>query len=213
MTIIAITARKGGVGKTTITGNLAAELTERGHKVRVLDADPQQSLIGWAGLGTGLLSRISEAVDMAHPKAFEAAVQRAAKAADVVLIDTPPSLTDPALVSALLADIVLLPAGPSPLDVMALQDTLEIVRQARKQRGGRKPIIRLVPSRLLPRARLSQELPQSLRALGEEVLPGYTVRAAVAAATLEGLTVAEYAASSTAREEFRALARAVEKLL
>lgn len=187
--------------------------------MRVLDADPQQSLLGWANLGAGILSRITEAVDAAHPKAFEAAVQRAAKAADVVLIDTPPSLADAALISALIADIVLLPVGPSPLDVLAVQDALEIVRQARKQRGGRprdaarKPIVRLVPSRLIPRAKLSQDLEQSLRALGEEVLPGLTMRAVVAAATLEGLTVAEYAPTSAAREEFRLVAWEVRKLL
>lgn len=213
MAVIAITGRKGGIGKSTITGNLAAELTERGHSVRVLDTDPQQSLLAWARLGEGLLSRITEAVDTGHPKLFEIAVQKAAQACDIVLIDTPPGFADPALISALLADIVLLPAGPSPLDVMAARDALELVREAKRKRGGRKPLIRFVPSRLISRANLSHDLPQSLRELGEEVLPGLTHRTVVAEATLSGLTVAEYAASSVAREEFLALAKAVEKLL
>jgi len=44
---IAITGRKGGVGKTILT-NLAAELLDLGHTVVALDSDSQQSLTAWA---------------------------------------------------------------------------------------------------------------------------------------------------------------------
>ncbi len=54
-------------------------------------------------------------------------------------------LADPALV----ADIVLLPAGPSPLDIMAARDALALTRDAREQRGGKKPLVRFVPSKVL----------------------------------------------------------------
>ena len=213
MAVIAITGRKGGIGKSTITGNLAAELQALGYTVQVLDTDPQQSLTKWASLGEGLLSRIALAVDTANPDKFRAAVEKAKKEARIVLIDTPPAFADPALLAALLADVVLLPAGPSPLDIMEARDTLELVREAKQKRGGRKPLIRFIPSKTISRASLSVDLPTSLEGLGEKVLPGIGQRTVVAEAALEGKTVFEYAKASPARAEFQQLAKAIQELI
>ena len=51
MAIIAVIQQKGGVGKSTITANLAGELASSGRSVRVLDLDPQLSLANWSRLG------------------------------------------------------------------------------------------------------------------------------------------------------------------
>lgn len=44
MYIVSVINYKGGVGKTTTTANLAAELSWRGYKVLMIDLDPQASL-------------------------------------------------------------------------------------------------------------------------------------------------------------------------
>lgn len=213
MAVIAITGRKGGIAKSTITANLAAELLALGRSVAVLDTDPQKSLVAWAELGDGLLREIVEAVDTKNPRQFVARVAAASKRAERVLIDTPPGFADPALLAALQADLVLLPAGPSPLDIMAARDALAIAREARTERGGRKPIIRFVPSKVVARTTLGRDLAGSLAALGEQVLPEIGQRTVVAEAALSGLTVREFAKGSVAQAEFEALALAIEKVL
>lgn len=52
MAIVAIANQKGGVGKTTSTVALGAALAERGHRVLLLDADPQGGLSDALGINT-----------------------------------------------------------------------------------------------------------------------------------------------------------------
>jgi chromosome partitioning protein len=211
--VIAVTGRKGGVGKTTLTGNLAVELLALGRSILVLDADPQQSLVSWAGLGDGVLRDVVRPIEVSQPAEFRRAVAKAAKQVDRVIIDTPPGFADPALLAALVSDLVLLPAGPSPLDLMAVRDAMEVARQARKERGGERPLIRFVPSKVTSRTRMSADLSGTLADMGEAVLPAIGLRTVVAEATLAGLSVREFAKSSAATDEFEALAAAIEELL
>jgi len=213
MSVIALAARKGGVGKTSLTANLAAEFLSLGFTVQVLDADPQQSLLRWAQLGQGKLATITTSIPTEDPERFKTVVKTAQKTADLVLIDTPPSFADPALLAALLADVVLIPCGPSMLDVFPAKDMLELLREVRTERKGNRPRIFFVPNRLLVRTNLSADLPASLAEFGETVLPGIAQRTVIAESTMEGLTVMEYAPNSPARREFQALALAIKEVL
>lgn len=213
MPIIAVTGRKGGIGKSTITANLAVELLALGHSVAVIDTDPQKSLKHWAALGEGVLSDIVVTLDTESPDLFRGAVAAAQERVDIVLIDTPPGFADPALMANLVADLVLLPVGPSPLDIMAVNDAVEVARQVRQERKTGKPEIRFIPSRTVANVRLSNDLPASLEEIGEPVLPGIGLRTVIAEAALSGHTVREYAPASKAGAEFEALAIAVEGAL
>ena len=210
MAIIAVAGRKGGVGKSTIAGNLAAEFAAMKRSVRVLDADPQHSLVAWAAQGDGMLARAVEQVE-GGDGALRARVRQAEKDADVVLIDTPPGAPEIAYEAALVADLMLLPCGASPLDLFALKEALSLALKARAERRSKKPRIRFVPSKVLMSTNLGRGLASSLKDMGKKVLPPIGQRIVVAEAVASGLTVAEYAPNSAAHEEFRELAKAVDQ--
>ena len=212
MAIIAVAGRKGGVGKSTIAGNLAAEFAAMKRSVRVLDADPQHSLVAWAAQGDGMLARAVEKVE-GGDGTLRARVRQAEKDADIVLIDTPPGTPEIAYEAALVADLMLLPCGASPLDLFALKEALSLALQARAERRSKKPRIRFVPSKVLMSTNLGRGLASSLKDMGKKVLPPIGQRIVVAEAVSSGLTVSEYAPNSAAHEEFRELAKAVDKVL
>src|SRR5260370_5925130 len=117
MAIIAVAGRKGGIGKSTIAANLAAEFEDMGRSVALLDADPQHSLAAWAAQGDGMLSRCVQKVNEGDGDELRTLARKAEKDADIVLIDTPPGMPETAYDAAMVADLALLPCGPSPLDL------------------------------------------------------------------------------------------------
>jgi chromosome partitioning protein len=213
MAIVAVLGRKGGVGKSTIVGNLAAEFAAMGRTVAVLDADPQRSLTAWASQGEGLLSRCVERVKGDDGDALPGKARKAERGVDIVLIDTPPGLPDIGRQAAMVADLVLLPCGPSPLDLLPLKDALAQVLKVRAERRSKKPRIRFVPSKILMSTNLGRGLSSSLEEMGKKVLPALGQRVAVAECVSRGLAVCEYAPNSAAHAEFSTLAKAVEKIL
>ena len=54
---IALFNQAGGVGKTTITQNLGYQLSARGHKVLLIDLDPQASLTTFMGVDPDTLDK------------------------------------------------------------------------------------------------------------------------------------------------------------
>jgi chromosome partitioning protein len=213
MAIIAVAGRKGGVGKSTIVGNLAAEFSAMGLSVVVLDADPQHSLAAWAAQGGGILSRCVEKVKGANAEALRAKARSAEKAADIVLIDTPPGMPETAYQSALVADLLLLPCGPSPLDLFSVKEALSLALKARAERRSKRPRIRFVPSKVLMNTNLGRGLSSWLEEMGKKVLPPIGQRIVAAEAVTSGLTVCEYAPNSVSRTEFKTLAKAVHKIV
>jgi chromosome partitioning protein len=212
MPIVSVTQLKGGVGKSTITANLAGEFILAHRTVMLFDLDPQKSLTRWAQRGHGLLRSKVQVMEVEagqdRLKMFSAAVYAALEQVDIVLLDSPPGFQAPALAAAFVADIALVPVTPSPLDLMSAKEARDLLRHTHQLRAGRKPIIAFVPSKLT-RTTWSRNLAEHLQAYGERVLPGITQRAALVDSILEGLTLREYEQRNSGVEDFRLLAAAV----
>ena len=127
MTVIAVAALKGGVGKTTTAVYFAWAMASSGEKVVLADADRQASALRWAdeagGLGDGVLT-----VGVTTPEALRG-LRGLCNGAEVV-IDTPPG--DLRLVRSALgrADVAVVPVRTTLLDLDRLGETLDEVREA-----------------------------------------------------------------------------------
>jgi chromosome partitioning protein len=121
MPVIVVANPKGGVGKTTLSTNIAGYFASRANAVMLGDVDRQQSARTWLALRPAGLAPIS-AWEVAHDS-----VVRPPKGTTHVVLDTPAGLHGKRLDEVMrLADKVLIPLQPSIFDIHA---THEFVRQ------------------------------------------------------------------------------------
>lgn len=205
--IIAIAGQKGGVGKTTAAISLATEWHDRGRRVLLVDADPQGSTRTWADVaaerGEGIPHVVSMGLNL-HKQLPQIAADY-----DIVLIDCPPRLSKVQRAAIITSDLVLLPCGPSPVDVWALGATLELVEEARSFRPDLPAAI--LVTRKQPRTSLGKHIREPLNGHGLPVLRAeLSLRVAYAEALLNGSGPSRYAARTAAAKEVAKLADELE---
>jgi len=120
MPVIVVANPKGGVGKTTLSTNLAGYLASRGRAVMLGDVDRQQSSRTWLGLRPNGLPRI----DTWEVSAGD--VVRPPKGTTHIVLDTPAGLHGKRLDEVMkLADKVLVPLQPSIFDIHATHQFID----------------------------------------------------------------------------------------
>lgn len=119
--IILVTHQKGGVGKSTLTFNLAQNISN-GSKVAVLDFDLQ-----------GSLSQLKELVNDFEIIPYVGKIEKISELEyDFIFIDTPPYLSNqlPKLIA--IADLIIVPTKAGILDLLAIKNTLEMIETANR---------------------------------------------------------------------------------
>lgn len=129
MRTIAVIARKGGSGKTTVSTHLALAAHLRGREVLVADTDAQRSvthvLKGRKGAGPAW-------AETSGSKLFALQLAAQRDGTDLMVIDTPAVVEDEIGSAIVIADLSLLVIRPTFLDLAAAIQTAEIVRRLRK---------------------------------------------------------------------------------
>jgi chromosome partitioning protein len=150
MKIITIAHQKGGVGKTTLALNLAACFKDD-LRVGLLDTDVQGSLSGLMDMLEGI-----ELIPFNNDLSSLRSVEK-----DILIIDTPPYLTNqlPALFEA--SDFVLVPSKVGFLDVMAVRATIQMLKVAQARKKDLKAAI--VLNMVKPRTNMNDEIREILK--------------------------------------------------
>ena len=198
--IITVAQQKGGSGKTTIAVNLAVALRARGHRVALLDTDPQGSLGRWfmERLARGIED---EGIEFSTSSAWGASYEseKLKKRFDYVIIDTPPKIDSDLRPALRGADLVVVPVASSQVDLWATEGVLDLARRE-------KCDTLIVLNRTRPNTRLTGDVALGAAELGAEVADAQLANRVAYAETLgQGLGAGESSRNAAARAEIDAL--------
>ena len=196
MTAIALLSFKGGVGKTTLALHLA---TVAGDAL-IIDVDRQRSATGW------WRSREAALPELVAGTAAEVGDAIAAPDRAWTFVDTAPAIDADARAVVAAVDFCLIPTRPAILDLRAIADTVDIVRNARKP--GAIVLNFCPPARGVAEAGLVAEARRALQVYSLPVAPvAVTQRVALSHALAGGQAITEFEPEGRAAEEIGRLWR------
>jgi chromosome partitioning protein len=202
MPVIALLNQKGGVGKTTLSVHLATALAQ-GHKVLLVDADPQCSALDWSAQrehegATARFPVIGLPKETLHRELAPISLNY-----EWVVIDGPPRVNKIARSAIVASDFVIIPVQPSPFDIWAAEDVEEIIDEC----AAIKPnlLTRFLVNRLILNTTLGNEVQEEL---GKRPFPSFHTairnRQEYAKAARHGMTALETEPHGPAADEIRA---------
>ena len=199
--IISLLNQKGGVGKTTLSVNIAAGLAAKGARVLLLDVDPQGSSLDWAAAREGE----SSFPVLGLPRAtLHKEIGKFTRDYDYIIIDGPPRVTDLARSAIMAADLVLIPVQPSPYDVWAAQEVVSLIHEAKVYKESLKSAF--VINRKIVNTAIGRDVGEALAAYPVPALAAsVTQRVVFAEAVARGQAVHEIDAEGPAAAEIEAV--------
>lgn len=210
--IISVGNQKGGVGKTTVTMQLAGELAKT-YRVLVADADEQATATRWAAMAEGSPFPAAVIGLAAAGSKIHRELQRFTEQYDFIIVDCPPSVSAAVPQSAfLVSDLVLIPTRPSLPDIWAVQETIRLVERAKAINEGIKTAI--LVNALQPNTQLGRDALEIISQFDAQLLK--TVlrqRQAYPQSVVLGGTVSQVSGAKPAHAEVSALVKEVLQLL
>ena len=207
--VISILNQKGGVGKTTIAVHLATAFARKKRRVLLVDADPQGSALDWAAArhGQPLFPVVGLPKNSIHKELPALAINY-----ELVIIDGPPRVYDVAKSAVGASDLVLVPVQPSPYDVWAAKEIIDLFDEAMVFTPNL--IKAFVINRKIVNTAIGRDVAEALSEYPVPVLEA-TIgqRVAFAESATQGRTVYDIDPDMLASKEMDQLADEVERLL
>jgi chromosome partitioning protein len=199
--IISFQNQKGGVGKTTLSVNVAHALALSGFKVLVVDADPQGSVRDWASVRDSQLP--FHVVGMDRPT-IHRDLPSMQDHYEHVVIDAPPRVSELARSAILASDVVVIPVQPSPYDVWAAKEIVALVQEASVYKEKIKSVFAI--NRKIANTAIGREVKEALQTYSLPVLEAQICqRVLFAESAAVGKTVFEVLPESQAANEIELL--------
>ena len=204
--IISFLNQKGGVGKTTLSVNVAGCLARQGHRVLLIDADKQGSTTTWASLREDAPFQV---VSMARANMARDAL-KLAQDYDHTIIDGPPHAEEIARSCIVASDFVALPIEPSGLSTWASDLTVRQVKEAQEFKSTLK--CGFVVSRKIGKTVIGRDIRNMAAEAGLPILESeIEQRVAFAEGMTMGQTIFEWAGESNAAREIEHLTKEIER--
>lgn len=204
--IIAILNQKGGAGKTTIATNLARalQLGKKDNNVLLVDSDPQGSARDWNSASDGALLSV---IGMDRPT-LDKDINIVRNNHDWIIIDGAPQIAELVISAIKCADVVLIPVQPSPYDIWACSDLVEIIKARQEITDGKQPKAAFIVSRMIKNTQLGGEIADVLSEYELPVFKSYTgQRTIYAKSAATGSTVLDATPSGIAAREIRKIVK------
>ena len=204
--IIAILNQKGGVGKTTLSVNLAAALALSGKRTLLVDADPQASALDWQAARQG--ESLFPVVGIAKPTLHKD-IPGLSDGYQHIVIDGPPRANDLAKSAIMAADLIVIPVQPSPYDVWAAEEIIKLYQEVSLFKEGLKAVF--VINRKIGNTAIGRDVGEALKSYPFPLAKAsISQRVIFAESAASGLSVLEAEPKGPAAKEIRAL---IEELL
>lgn len=150
MPTIVMANPKGGAGKSTSCLVLGTSLASRGAKVRIIDADPQQTIGRWAKADKSRYASIVDTTDAGGD--LTDVIDRATEEAAFVLIDLQGSANQEMAAAMSRADLVIIPMQAKTADAEVSSRAIGVIRSQEKlfKREIRHGVLFMRTSPLIP---------------------------------------------------------------